>query len=205
MYENHLKYDDMLPFIFDVAKNIMGYKNFEKTYKKIFTFLLKKFKDEEECVKFLALDGSSEEIPLHAIVIVSGEIEKLNNPNQQQEIPRGQGTNVDFEPFFSEKTLLFPTISDKLKIIAINKNFDRIFRENFYDLVDRMYAIEADKETYMNGVNEEYEKFVSAMLIKLTEFYQKEALELVVALPKEGGEEEEKEDKEEGDDAEKAE
>ena len=199
MYDNHLIYDDMLPFIFEVAKDVMDYKNFEKLYKKIYTTLLKKYREDADfdSVKFVAIDSSTDEIPLHSIVIVNAEIEKINNPNEGAPEIKAAGTNVEFEPFLSEKTLIFPTISDKIKVIAINKNFDRIFRDNIYELINRMYGIDGDKEEYLPIIDAEYDKLVNALLIKLTEKYQKEAFEMIIKLPKEE-EDEEGEEKEEG-------
>ena len=38
--------------------------------------------------------------------------------------------------FFSEKLYTMPFVSEKLKIICINKNFDRVWRKNFLDCID---------------------------------------------------------------------
>lgn len=180
----------------------MGYKNFEKIYKKMITGLLKKFRagEDEGNIEFLKLEAPSEECQMHAIVVIDGEIEKIGeSPDPTTITPiKGKKPQLDnFEHIFPEKTFLFPTISDKIKIIAFNKNYDRLFRDNLYDLIHRLYGIEEDKETYEPLVIEEYNKIYAAMLSKLAEKYQKEAFEMKVALPKEGGdEEEEKEDKE---------
>ncbi|MCQ2820565.1 MAG: hypothetical protein MJ252_25145 [archaeon] len=195
----------MLPIIIDVIQNEMGYKNFEKIYKKVFLGLLKKYKKGEDYdnIKFLQIDGSSEEIPLHAIVVVDGEVQPIERAEQGEIVPiKGKNPKLEtFEHFFSEKTLIFPVLSEKLKIISINKRFDRIFRENLFDMINRLYGIEEEKETYETAVNEEYNRIINAMLLKLKDKFQKEFFEMKVTFPKEG-EEEEKEDEEGGEEKE---
>ena len=83
-----------------------------------------------------------------------------------------------------------PTISDKLRIISINQNFDRVFRDNMLECINKLYKLEPDKETYVTTINKDYEKFVKGLLLKLAEVYKKEIVEMTVEQPKEGGEEE---------------
>ena len=101
----------------------------------------------------------------------------------------------NFEHFYCEKTLMMPTVSDNLKIICINKNFDRVFRTNFLDCVDFIYKFEDDKDNIYNTLNDDYGKFISGLLLKLAGIYQKEIVEMQVGLPKDDEEEEEEENK----------
>ena len=86
-------------------------------------------------------------------------------------------------------------VSDNLKIICINKNFDRYFRANFLECVDFVCKFENEKENYFNQINDDYGKFTAGILLKLGDFYKKEIVEMQIGIPKEG-EEEEEEDKE---------
>ena len=167
------------------------------------TGILKKFRngEDEGNIEFIKVETPSEEIAMHAIVVIDGEIEKIGEPQDRSLMNPIRGKKPKLENFdhtFPEKIFLFPTISDKIKIIAFNKNYDRLFRDNLYDMIHKLYGIDEERETYDPLIIEEYSKVVNAMLVKLSEKYQKEAFEMKVALPKEGGdEEEEKEDAEE--------
>lgn len=182
----------------ELAKESFDLDKFEEYYKMIFNYLLKKFKDasDGDVVKFVAIDHATEEIPLSAICLMNPEVVPLSNPNEQS-IPlkknvvgKKQPVKVTFDPFFCEKTLLMPTLSEKMKIISINQNFDRVFRENLLECINKLYKLDPDKETYTGPINEEYDKFVKGLLLKLADKYKKEIVEMTVAFPKEGEEEE---------------
>ena len=197
LYENNLKQDDTLSYVIDLAKNTFGFDKFEDYYLMIFNYLLKKFKDasDGDVVKFVARDHALDEVPLSAICLMNAEVVPLSNPNEQsipmkKGIPSKKPAKVTFDPFFCEKTLLMPTISDKLRIISINQNFDRVFRDNMLECINKLYKLDPDKETYVTTINKDYEKFVKGLLLKLAEVYKKEIVEMTVEQPKEGGEEE---------------
>ena len=95
-----------------------------------------------------------------------------------------------------------PSVSDKIKIIIINKNFDKNYRNNFLECVDLLYGLEPEKAQCMEDLNSNYETFLKCLLIKLAEKYKKEIVDMTINLPREGEEEEavdneEKQNKEE--------
>ena len=109
-------------------------------------------------------------------------------PNQN----KGRKKN-SFESYFYERTLIMPSISDKIKIILINKNFEKNYRNNFLECLDFLFTLEPDKTQYMESFEEKSENFIKGILIKLNEKYKKEIVDMAINLPKEGDEEDDKE------------
>ena len=188
IYENTLVNDDMLKYIFDVAKDC-GFDDFEEIYKKIFYIFLNKYKEGTDfgTVKFIQFEQpNDEEVPLECIVSLKPE--KIEIPNEEDKKPK-----KIFEHFFSERTLIMPTICDKFRIININGEFDRVFKKNFFDCIDFAYKFddEENKNKYLEEINNKYEMLLKGLLIKLAQTFNKEIVEMGVNLPKEGEEEEE--------------
>ena len=218
--ENTLSNDDMLNFFFETC-NEVGLEKVKETYIKIFNLLLQKYREgtDASCVQFIQRDLTFDEIPLECICVLIQEIYPIENPHKKEvkenPVPeKSLGSSAlkkalekkkkeekekakpqIFEHFYSEKTLIMPMISDNLKIICINKNFDRYFRANFLECVDFVCKFENEKENYFNQINDDYGKFTAGILLKLGDFYKKEIVEMQIGIPKEG-EEEEEEDKE---------
>ena len=218
--ENTFSNDDMLNFFFETC-NEVGLEKVKETYIKIFNLLLQKYREgtDASCVQFIQRDLTFDEIPLECICVLIQEIYPIENPHKKElkesVVPeKSVGSSAlkkalekkkkeekekakpqIFEHFYSEKTLIMPMISDNLKIICINKNFDRYFRANFLECVDFVCKFENEKENYFNQINDDYGKFTAGILLKLGDFYKKEIVEMQIGIPKEG-EEEEEEDKE---------
>jgi len=218
--ENTFSNDDMLNFFFETC-NEVGLEKVKETYIKIFNLLLQKYREgtDASCVQFIQRDLTFDEIPLECICVLIQEIYPIENPHKKEvkenPVPeKSLGSSAlkkalekkkkeekekakpqIFEHFYSEKTLIMPMVSDNLKIICINKNFDRYFRANFLECVDFVCKFENEKENYFNQINDDYGKFTAGILLKLGDFYKKEIVEMQIGIPKEG-EEEEEEDKE---------
>lgn len=93
-------------------------------------------------------------------------------------------TRPFFEPFFSEKAFVFPVFDDKMKILAFNGNYERIFRSNLIECICKLEnKFETDKENVMNTITEKYNNFVNDLKVKLAEKYNKEILEINVEDP----------------------
>ena len=84
--------------------------------------------------------------------------------------------------------MIYPTISDKIKIININNNFERNYRNNFLECVDVMYGLEPDKNQYVDDLKNNYDNFIKCLLLKLAEKYKKEIVDMAINLPKEDDE-----------------
>jgi len=202
-FKSTLANDDMLQIFFDVCDQ-MGLDKVKETYIKIFNNLLMRFKDgvDYSQTKFLEMNNEEhEEIPLLCICVLTQESIPLDNSPPDQYKFKGQ-KKFSYESFFFEKTLLMPTISDKLKIIKINKNFENNYRNNLLECLDILYDLDPEKSQCIEDLNAKYENFIKCLLLKLSEKYKKEIVDMAISLPKEEDEEEandadQKENKEE--------
>ena len=113
----------------------------------------------------------------------------IDSPPPDQYINKGK-KKFSYESYYLEKTLLIPTISDKLKIIKINKNFENNYRNNLLECIDILYGLEPDKLDCIDNLNNHHEKFIKCLLTKLSEKYKKEIVDMSINFPKEGEEDE---------------
>ena len=190
-FASALTNDDMLEIFFDVCKE-MDLERVKDTYKLIFSNLLMKFKDGNDFgqIRFLEINNeANEEIPLLCICLLNQEVIPLDNAPPDQYKNRGK-KKFSYESYFMERTLLMPTISDKLKIININKNFEKNYRNNLLECIDIMYGLEPDKLQCIEDLGNNYENFIKCLLLKLAEKYKKEIVDYAINMPKEGEEDE---------------
>ena len=190
-FTSALTNDDMLEIFFDICKD-MDLERVKDTYKLIFSNLLMKFKDGNDFgqIRFLEINNeANEEIPLLCICLLNQEVIPLDNAPPDQYKNRGK-KKFSYESYFMERTLLMPTISDKLKIININKNFEKNYRNNLLECIDIMYGLEPDKLQCIEDLGNNYENFIKCLLLKLAEKYKKEIVDYAINMPKEGEEDE---------------
>jgi hypothetical protein len=190
-FKSGLDNDDMLQLFFDVCET-MELNKVKDTYIKIFTNLLNKFKEGIDYgqTRFLEMNNeANEDIPLLCICLLNQEVIPLDNSPPDQSKNRGK-KKFSFESYYYDKTLLMPTISDKLKIININKNFEKNYRNNLLECIDIMYGLEPDKLQCIEDLNNNYENFIKCLLLKLSEKYKKEIVDMAISFPKEGEEDE---------------
>ena len=125
LFENALIHDDMLQLFFDVCSE-MELNEVRNLYIKIFTSILNKFKEGTDFgqTRFLEINKeATEEIPLLCICLLGQESIPLDNP--QPDNNKNRRKKNSFESYFYERTLIMPCVSDKIKIIKINKNFKK--------------------------------------------------------------------------------
>ena len=190
-FESALANDDMLQVFFDACDE-MELDKVKETYKSIFSNLLERFKEGTDYgqIRFIEMNNEAhEEIPLLCICLLNQESLPLDNPPPDQYKNRGK-KKFSFESYYTERTLLIPTISEKIKIININKNFERNYRNNLLECIDILYGLEPEKLQCIENLNERNENFIKCMLIKLNEKYKKEIVDMTINLPREGDEEE---------------
>ena len=92
-----------------------------------------------------------------------------------------------FDPIFSEKVFISPLISDKMRILAMNTNYEKMLRNNLLTCLQRMetkFANEGDN--LMNTMDEVYNKFLVEFKKKLEEKYSKDVLDIAIDMPSEG-------------------
>ena len=185
-FENSLKNDDMLQLFFDVCTD-MDLNKVRETYISIFSYLLSKFKEGADFgqIRFLEINNEqTEEIPLLCICVLQQEAILLDSSPPDQSKNKGK-KKFSFESYYYERTLIMPTISDKLKIININKNFEKNYRNNFLECIDLMYGLEPDKMQCMEDIKNNYDNFIKCLLLKLSEKYKKEIVDMAINLPRE--------------------
>ena len=202
-FENSLINDDMLEIFFDTC-NQMNLPKVKDTYISIFTYLLNKFKEGSDYgqIRFLEVNNeATEEIPLLCICYLNQELIPLDSTAPDQSKNKGK-KKFSYESYYTEKTLIMPTISDKIKIIKINKNFEKNYRNNFLECIDLMYGLEPEKLQCMDDLKNNYEMFRNCLLAKLAEKYKKEIVDMTINFPKEEEDEvidtDPKQNKEEG-------
>ena len=166
-FENSLVNDDMLEIFFDVC-NQLDLTKVKETYISIFSNLLTKFKDGSDFgqIRFLEVNNEqSEEIPLLCVCLLNQEVIPLDSSPPDMSKNRGK-KKFSFETYYTERTLIMPTISDKLKIIKINKNFEKNYRNNFLECIDIMYGLEPDKLQFVEDVKNNYDTFTKGLILK---------------------------------------
>ena len=92
-----------------------------------------------------------------------------------------------FEPLIGEKVYIFPIISDKMRILAMNSNYDKIFRTNLLNCLKTLeikFAKEGDN--LYNNMNESYNSFVQSFKKRLEANYKQDVLNIVVEPPTDG-------------------
>ncbi len=89
-----------------------------------------------------------------------------------------------FEPIFSEKVYITPLMSDKMKILAMSTNYERMFRNNLLSCLEKLEnKFAAEGENLVNTMDEEYNLFVEKLKKKLEEKYNKDVLDIIVESP----------------------
>ena len=89
-----------------------------------------------------------------------------------------------FEPIFTEKVYITPLISDKMKIMAMSTNYERMFRNNLLSCLEKLESkFVAEGENLVNTMDAGYNSFVDKLKKKLEEKYSKDVLEIVIESP----------------------
>ena len=92
-----------------------------------------------------------------------------------------------FDPIFSEKVFITPLISDKMRILAMSTNYEKMLRNNLLTCLQRLETKFANEgENLMNTMDEVYNQFVGEFKKKLEEKYTKDVLDIQIDMPAEG-------------------
>jgi hypothetical protein len=197
--ENIFKNDEMLDKIFNELYTL-GYDNIKETFGLFIFSLFKLYKVSTDItiadkIKFILKDTSMSDENFAAVCILNPAIipkqkqaEILQPPPSNIKKPNPTvgkkvivaPTKITFEPYFTEKTCILPTFSDKMKILAINKNFERMLRFNIFECISKLYKIENDHVTQFD---EFYEKFADDLMNKFATDYKKDKIEFNIDAP----------------------
>ena len=98
--------------------------------------------------------------------------------------PNAAQAKVTFDPDFYEKTVILPTFNEKMKILAINHNFERMLRHNIFECINKISKIEGDKELLKQEFEEFYTgQFLDKFITNLAASISRERLEFSIAAP----------------------
>lgn len=152
--------------------------------------LMKNFKSTDisiyEKIKFIMEDPSLKETNLIAVCeLYPASIPKPKAAEIIQPITTKK-TNIKqkpvasktiFESDFYEKALIMPNSSDKMRILSVNYNFERMLRHNIIECMNKLYRIEADKEAIKVEMEEFYiNNFAMSFVDNLAKELNKEKL-----------------------------
>lgn len=91
---------------------------------------------------------------------------------------------VLFDPYFYEKSAIIPTISEKMKIIQINYNFERMLRNVIIECMNKSNKIEGDLEIIKEEFEEFYmNQFAEPFIKKLAEVMKKDIIKFEDVKP----------------------
>jgi hypothetical protein len=196
--QNLLKNDEILPRVFeDIQK--LGYENIENNYHKVLSTIMRMMKLPEfsDRIKFLQRDTTIDGNYAAVCELFTEAVNKVKIPDLYASIPMGASkkqsvyrkpnaaqVKVTFDPDFYEKTVILPTFNEKMKILAINHNFERMLRHNIFECINKISKIEGDKELLKQEFEEFYTgQFLDKFITNLAASISRERLEFNIAAP----------------------
>ena len=194
--------DPVIDMVSDVISHNVESIDFKALYTSIINIIFTICKtttefDPKEKIKFIPIqalptdDGNY--FGLCDIKQASVPKTKTSNELAQQLLAKKNAGKKDakgrpyFDPIFSEKVYITPLISDKMKILAMNSNYEKMFRNNLLTCLQRLETKFANEgENLMNTMDEVYNKFLAEFKKKLEEKYGKDVLDINIDAPSEG-------------------
>ena len=194
-------YDNVLVIVSEILSTNFETEDFVSLLRQIYTNIFTICKtstefDPKDKIKFvpIATLPTEEETYFGLCDIKQASIPKTKTSNDlaQQLLAKKNLGKKDakgrpfFDPVFTEKVYTCPLMSDKMKILAMNTNYDKMFRNNLLSCLEKLeskFAVEG--ENVDNVMNEKYNLFVDEFKNKLKEKYQKEVLNIIVEAPPE--------------------
>ena len=194
-------YENVLDMVSEILKTNFETEDFAALLRQIYTNIFTICKtttefDPKEKVKFITIAAlpTEEETYFGLCDIKQASIPKTKTPNDlaQQLLAKKNLGKKDakgrpfFDPVFTEKVYICPLISDKMKILAMNTNYDKMFRNNLLNCLEKLESkFAAEGENVDNVMNEKYNAFVEGFKNKLQQKYQKDVLNVIVEAPNE--------------------
>ena len=148
-------------------------------------------------IKFLLKDANVTNDYAAVCELYTDSIQKAVIPQQTMTLPTAANAKksiykkhntipvkITFDPEFYEKTVILPTINEKMKILAINHNFERMLRHNIIECMNKISKIEGDKENIKQEFEEFYtNQFLDSFIADLASSINKERLEFNISPP----------------------
>jgi hypothetical protein len=186
--------DETLPLIFEAYERTGNKINIKEIMYKILKKLFLEAKTTKEFnpvekIKFIPKEPDEEINNYNGIVclnpaIISKEKSAGDLAKEAAKKKNAKNQKPTFDPFWIEKTYICPLGSDKMKIFAINPNYDKVFRYNFLDCLSKCDKIlENDKDNLLKFVGNLYDKFIKILKTVLYEKFKMDVLEIEVEDP----------------------
>jgi hypothetical protein len=190
--------DNILSKIFDEFVKL-GYDEITNSYHILISCLMRLLKSTEfnERIKFLLKDSTIDNNYTAVCELFTDSVQKIKIPEFTSSLPIAAAgkksvykkpnlvqAKITFDPEFYEKTVILPTFNEKMKILAINHNFERMLRHNIFECMNKIAKLEGDKETIKQEFEEFYtNEFLDNFIADLAEGMNKERLEFNISPP----------------------
>jgi hypothetical protein len=188
----------MLKLSMDHLSSLEGYDTIQEDFSLLMNCLMKQLKSPEptiaEKIKFLAKDPSViEDNNYLAITEIYPISIPLSRPVDMNSATNKRASNLPkkpikiiYEPYFQERTAVFPTITEKGKILAVNYAFERMLRSNIIDCMFKISKMEGEVDSIKEQFEEFYmAKFAEPFVGQLVENLKKDKIIFEDVAPKE--------------------
>jgi hypothetical protein len=156
-----------------------------------------KLPEYSDRIKFLQKDTAIDINYTAVCELVTESVQKIKIPDLYASMPMGPAkkmsiykkpnaaqAKITFDPDFYEKTVILPTFNEKIKILAVNYNFERMLRHNIFECINKVSKIEGDKELIKQEFEEFYtSQFLEKFITNLASGLGKERLEFNISPP----------------------
>lgn len=188
----------MLKLSIEYISSIEGYETIKEDFGLVMNCLMKHLKSTEatiaEKIKFLLKDPTvvddNNYLAITEIYPVSIPLQKpvdINSAaNKRASKAPQKPAKAIFEPYFQERTAIFPTISEKGKILAVNYPFERMLRSNILDCMFKISKFDVEMDSIKDQFEEFYmTKFAEPFVAELVENLKKDKITFEDVAPKE--------------------
>lgn len=158
------------------------YKNVKLNFKTVFEQLLLLCRNvpDFDKIKFVSKDPTYGEENYKAVYYFTHE-EYLKAKIPDNVIKKKKNTKLTYDPEILEKFPVSITSSANTKIIAFNPAFERVFRHNIFECINKQFKLEEiDKDVMKGDLEEFYYNIQNELFNKTAEAYQRDLFEYKV-------------------------
>ncbi len=158
------------------------YKNVKVNFKTVFEqmLLLCRSIPDFDKVKFVSKDPNYGDEQYKAVYFFTHE-DYIKPKMPDNVIKKKKNTKLTYDPEVLEKFPVSTTASPSTKIIAFNPAFERVFRHNIFECINKQFKLEeVDKDVMKSDLEEFYSNIQSELFNKTAEAYQKDLFEYKV-------------------------
>lgn len=146
------------------------YESIKENHKQVYLQLIKALRTipDFDKLKFITQDSNyGEDTYKGVFYLTHDEYPRAKVPEAVKKVKKQ--TKITYDPEILEKFAISPTATEKTKIVVFNSVFERIFRHNIIECINKQFKLEEpEKEVIRNDLEEIYS-------MKEMEIYQKTA------------------------------